>query len=78
MKGNNYFGIKSHSLAGGLDVNITKVINGKTVKITDKFRQYNSPEDSICGYGSFLKANPRYKYFLAAGADSEDYWRFLT
>jgi len=72
VKGNNYFGVKSHGLAGGLDVATTEVINGKTVKVTDKFRQYSTPEDSIRGYGSFLKANPRYKYFLAAGADNED------
>ena len=38
VKGNNYFGIKSHGLAGGLDVATTEVIDGKTVKITDQFR----------------------------------------
>ena len=40
--------------------------------LTDKFRQYDSPEDSIRGYGSFLKANSRYKHFLQAGAENED------
>ena len=38
----------------------------------DKFRQYSSPEHRIRGYGSFLKSNPKYKYFLDAGADNED------
>jgi flagellar protein FlgJ len=42
------------------------------VKITDSFRQYDSPEDSIRGYGKFLKANSRYRHFLRAGAENED------
>ena len=69
---NNLMGIKSHGLAGGKAVATTEVIDGKTVKITDNFRQYNSPEDSIRGYGSFLKSNKRYRHFLNAGADNED------
>ena len=69
---NNLMGIKSHGLAGGKAVATTEVINGKTVKLTDNFRQYNSPEDSIRGYGSFLKSNKRYRHFLNAGADNED------
>lgn len=72
VKGNNLMGIKSHGEAGGLDVVTHEVVNGKKVKITDKFRQYASPEDSIRGYGSFLKANSRYKHFLQAGAENED------
>ena len=51
---NNLMGIKGHGLAGGLDVATTEVINGKTVKITDKLRQYSTPEDSIRGYGFFI------------------------
>jgi flagellum-specific peptidoglycan hydrolase FlgJ len=69
---NNLMGIKSHGLAGGKAVATTEVIDGKTVKLTDNFRQYNSPEDSIRGYGSFLKSNKRYRHFLNAGADNED------
>ena len=65
-------GIKSHGEEGGLDVVTHEVVNGKRVKLTDSFRQYDSPEDSIRGYGSFLKANSRYKYFLRAGAENED------
>ncbi|MDA9115690.1 glucosaminidase domain-containing protein, partial [Planktomarina temperata] len=49
-----------------------EVVNGKRVKITDSFRAYDTPEDSIRGYGKFLKANSRYKYFLRAGAENED------
>jgi flagellum-specific peptidoglycan hydrolase FlgJ len=72
VKGNGLMGIKSHGEDGGLDVITHEVVNGKRVKITDSFRQYDSPEDSIRGYGKFLKANSRYKHFLRAGAENED------
>ena len=49
-----------------------EVINGKRVKITDSFRQYDTPEDSIRGYGQFLKDNQRYKQFLEAGASGNE------
>ena len=72
QRSNNLMGIKSHGEAGGVDVVTHEVVNGKKVKITDSFRQYDSPEDSIRGYGKFLKANSRYKHFLRAGAENED------
>ena len=72
QKSNNLMGIKSHGEAGGVDVVTHEVVNGKKVKITDSFRQYDTPEDSIRGYGSFLRANSRYKHFLRAGADNVD------
>ena len=72
VKGNNLMGIKSHGEEGGLDVVTHEVVNGKRVKLTDSFRQYDSPEDSIRGYGSFLKANSRYRHFLRAGSENED------
>ena len=72
VKGNNLMGIKSHGEAGGVDVVTHEVVNGKRVKLTDSFRQYDSQEDSIRGYGKFLKANSRYKHFLRAGVENED------
>ena len=72
VKGNGLMGVKSHGEEGGVDVVTHEVVNGKRVKITDSFRQYDSPEDSIRGYGKFLKANSRYKHFLRAGAENED------
>ena len=72
VSGNNLMGIKSHGEEGGVDVVTHEVVNGKKVKITDSFRQYDTPEDSIRGYGKFLKANSRYKHFLRAGVDNED------
>jgi len=72
LKGNNFFGIKSHGKAGGADVVTHEVIDGERVKITDSFRQYETPEDSIRGYGQFLKDNKRYKPFLKAGASGNE------
>ena len=72
VKGNGLMGVKSHGEEGGVDVVTHEVINGKRVKVTDSFRQYDNPEDSIRGYGKFLKANSRYRHFLRAGAENED------
>jgi flagellum-specific peptidoglycan hydrolase FlgJ len=72
QKGNNLMGIKSHGEEGGVDVVTHEVLNGKKVKITDSFRQYDTPADSIRAYGSFLTSNSRYKHFLRAGAENED------
>ena len=72
VKGNGLMGVKSHGEEGGVDVVTHEVINGKKVKITDSFRAYDTPEDSIRGYGKFLKANSRYRHFLRAGAENED------
>ena len=72
VKGNGLMGIKSHGEKGGVDVVTHEVVNGKKVKITDSFRQYDTPEDSIRGYAGFLKANSRYRHFLRAGVENED------
>jgi flagellum-specific peptidoglycan hydrolase FlgJ len=72
VQGNNLMGIKSHGEKNSLDVVTHEIVNGKKVKITDSFRQYDSPEDSIRGYGAFLQANSMYKHFLRAGAENED------
>ena len=72
VRGNNLMGIKSHGGEGGVDVVTHEVVNGKKVKITDSFRAYDTPEDSIRAYGSFLRANSRYRHFLRAGVENED------
>jgi flagellum-specific peptidoglycan hydrolase FlgJ len=58
--GNNYFGIKSHGKGGGQNLTTHEVINGKRVKINDSFRTFESPADSVRGYGDFILQNPRY------------------
>jgi len=66
-KGNAFFGIKSHSKAGGQTFTTHEEVDGQLVKTQADFRQYDTPEDSIRGYPDFLKSNPRYRHFLAAG-----------
>ena len=72
VKGNGLMGVKSHGDDRSVDFTTHEIINGKRVKITDSFRAYDTPEDSIRGYGKFLKANSRYRHFLRAGAENED------
>ena len=72
FKGNNLMGIKSHGEKGGVDVVTHEVVGGKKRKVTDSFKQYDTPEDSIRGYGKFIKANSRYRHFLRAGAENEE------
>lgn len=70
--GNNYFGIKSHGQGGGQNLATTEYINGKPVRVSDSFRGYASPADSVKGYADFLLENPRYKPMMAAqGLDAQ-------
>lgn len=70
--GNNYFGIKSHGKEGGQTLATNEVIDGKTVRVNDSFRQFGSPAESVRGYGDFLLENPRYeKMRTAQGLDAQ-------
>lgn len=70
--GNNYFGIKSHGQGGGNQLATTEVVNGKPVQITDSFRAYNDPADSVNGYAEFITKNPRYQGMRnAQGLDAQ-------
>ena len=66
VKGNNLFGIKSHGKEDGLMMETHEVVDGKRIKVRDSFRQYDSYDDSIADYGSFLQQNKRYKPMLEA------------
>jgi flagellar rod assembly protein/muramidase FlgJ len=66
VKGNNLFGIKSHGKKDGLMVQTHEVVDGKRIKVRDSFRQYDSYDESIADYGSFLQQNKRYKPMLQA------------
>jgi len=59
---NNYFGIKCYGNWSGpcFTTNTNEVVNGKTVTIKDRFRQYGSIEASINDYVKFLQENKRY------------------
>lgn len=64
--GNNLFGIKAHGAAAGPALATTEVVGGKPVRTTARFRTYATPEDSVRGYGEFLKTNPRYRGVMSA------------
>lgn len=66
VKGNNLFGIKSHGKKDGLMVQTHEVEDGKRIKVRDSFRQYDSYDESIADYGSFIQQNKRYKPMLQA------------
>jgi flagellum-specific peptidoglycan hydrolase FlgJ len=59
---NNLFGIKADKSWQGKKVNLKtrEVYGGNDVYITDAFRVYDSPEDSMKDYIAFLQKNPRY------------------
>lgn len=70
--GNNYFGIKSHGQGGGQNLSTEEVIDGKRIRINDSFRQFESPADSVRGYGDFITQNPRYRGMREAqGLDAQ-------
>lgn len=70
--GNNLFGIKSHGKGGGQALKTHEYINGKRVNVTDSFRTFASPEDSVRGYGDFILQNPRYRAMREAqGLDAQ-------
>jgi len=71
VKGNNLFGIKSHGKQDGLMVQTHEVVDGKRINVRDSFRQYDSFDDSIADYGSFLQQNKRYKPILQAATLQE-------
>ncbi len=72
VKGNNFFGIKSHGKEGGQTITTHENIDGKKVKVKDSFRKYDNMGQSVEDYGNFLLNNPRYKGVLEAdGLDAQ-------
>lgn len=57
VKGNNYFGIKAGSSWGGATQNFRtwEEVNGKRVNITDEFRAYATPEESLRDWVSLME-----------------------
>lgn len=60
----NLFGIKGIGTAGSVSVYTHEVINGKRIKIVDKFQAYHSFSESISGRTKFLTKNKRYKHLF--------------
>ncbi|PWC09214.1 glycoside hydrolase family 73 protein, partial [Brenneria corticis] len=57
----NLFGIKAHGSPNYVENWTHENINGKRVKIIDKFAAYDSYEESIAGRSEFLRKNKRYQ-----------------
>ena len=57
----NLFGIKGEGPAGSVTVTTTEYVNGKKIKIEDRFRAYNNFEESIKDHSEFLRNNKRYQ-----------------
>jgi len=62
----NLFGIKAHGHPDYVSVWTHEEVNGARVKIIDKFRSYESFEESIRGRTEFFKKNQRYKELLGS------------
>lgn len=60
----NLFGIKAHGHPDYVSVWTHKEANGIRAKIIDKFRSYESFEESIRGRTEFFTKNQRYKELL--------------
>lgn len=76
----NLFGIKAgSSWKGDVHQSPTKEFSGgRMQEITDGFRAYNSPEQSIRDYVGLLKGNPRYAGALGTGSDAAAFARGLA
>jgi flagellum-specific peptidoglycan hydrolase FlgJ len=62
VKGNAYFGIKSHgSKNAAVSFRTSEFVKGKKVSIQDDFRAYKSINEAAEDYGQFLSTNNRYK-----------------
>jgi len=57
VTGNNYFNIKGE----GQEIQTIEYVNGKPVKIKDRFRTYPTPLESFVDYIRLIKTNPRYE-----------------
>lgn len=68
----NLFGIKATGNWTGKTVEVvtTEYVNGVAQKRMEKFRAYDSYEESFRDYASLLKNNPRYQNVIANGQDA--------
>lgn len=70
---NNYFGVKADKAWKGKVVNLQtgEYFDGQYTTITDGFRVYDNPSDSIRDRADFLIQNPRYKPAFSAATPEE-------
>lgn len=71
----NLFGIKADSRWNGSRVSVATLEyrDGTAVRERAEFRSYDSPEDSLRDYVSFLRENPRYEQALENAGDARRY-----
>jgi flagellum-specific peptidoglycan hydrolase FlgJ len=62
---NNFFGIKARTGEPSVTMDTTEIINGKSIKIPQKFRKYETARNSFKAY-LLLLSNTRYKKVLEA------------
>jgi flagellar protein FlgJ len=77
---NNLFGIKAGADWRGERVHAQtrEVFDGVPVVRREPFRAYGSLAEGVDDFARFLRANPRYREALAAGADSAAFARGLS
>ena len=75
----NLFGIKAGKGWHGKVVEsvTTEYSNGVAYRTTEKFRAYDSFEESFRDYAHFLQSNPRYQAVLASGQDANRFAQSL-
>jgi flagellar protein FlgJ len=68
---NNLFGIKATAGWKGkvVEATTTEYVHGVAMRKVEKFRAYDSYEDSFKDYASMLRNNPRYEKVLASAQD---------
>jgi flagellar protein FlgJ len=72
LPSHNLFGIKAGPGWSGksVDITTTEYVNGVAVKMTDRFRAYDSYADAFADYARLLQSNPRYQPVLAQAQDA--------
>jgi peptidoglycan hydrolase FlgJ len=67
----NIFGIKAGDDWTGKTVATvtTEYINGRPQRVVEKFRAYDSYQEAMTDYASFLKSNPRYAQVINSSRD---------
>jgi flagellar protein FlgJ len=67
----NIFGIKASDDWNGKTVATvtTEYIDGRPQRVVEKFRAYDSYEEAMTDYASFLKSNPRYAQVINSSRD---------
>ena len=70
---NNLFGIKAGTQWKGAvaEVTTTEYVDGQPRKLSQRFRAYESPQESFRDYARLMKDNQRYAPVLASGGSAE-------